>query len=321
MKRLALHVIRTSGFAAMSLLGIAGCGSAATVHRGPRNDRSFDIAITVDDLPAHGLLPGGMTRLGIAKLYLSTLRAHGVPEAFGFVNAAKIAADPQSEQVLRAWRQAGYPLGNHGYAHQNLDGAKTFEIWMNDVRTGEPMVAKHMYARNWHWYRFPNLSTGADLQRHDAAAAYLESHGYRVASVSTFYRDWSYTDAYARCVAKGDQQAIADLKAAYLKGVDAGIARMKAASLRVYDRMIPQVLLTHLGSWSAITLSDVLKRIEAAGGHYVTLEHAQADPAYAAAERIPGGGDIVDRTAKERKVDLSDLPDPQVPLHIDDLCK
>ncbi len=42
----------------------------------------FDIAITVDDLPMHGQLPPGMTRLGIAQATLATLKAHGVPEAF-----------------------------------------------------------------------------------------------------------------------------------------------------------------------------------------------------------------------------------------------
>lgn len=77
----------------------------------------FDIAITVDDLPAHGPLPEGMSRLGITLSYLNTLKRHHVPQAYGFVNAVKISREPGSEAVLDAWRSAGYLLGNHGYSH------------------------------------------------------------------------------------------------------------------------------------------------------------------------------------------------------------
>ena len=43
--------------------------SAATAEQ-----TRFDIAITIDDLPAHGRLPPGMTRLGIAKTYIGARR-------------------------------------------------------------------------------------------------------------------------------------------------------------------------------------------------------------------------------------------------------
>ena len=57
--------------------------------------------------------------------------------------------------------------------------------------------------------------------------------------------------------------------------MDAGIARMKALSERVYGRVIPQVLLTHMGAWSAATLPGVMARLDAAGARYVPLAQAQ----------------------------------------------
>jgi hypothetical protein len=42
---------------------------------------------------------------------------------------------------------------------------------------------------------------------------------------------------------------------------------MKAQSRQVFGRVIPQVLLTHLGGWSAFTMSAVLDRLDAAGAH------------------------------------------------------
>ena len=300
---------------AMGRLLRRGCGSDAPAPR----LASFEIAITVDDLPAHGPLPPGMTRLGIAQSYLETLAAHGVPEAYGFVNAAKIGTDPDSAAVLDAWRAAGYPLGNHGATHLNLERAPSIDAWRADVIRGEPPLARAMRGADWHWYRFPNLAAGN--ARHDAAAAFLGERGYRVASVSVAFSDWSYTDAYARCRARGDDAAIEAMKAAYLRGIDEGIARMRALSARIYGRMAPQVLLTHLGGWSAVMLPEVMARLDAAGARYVTLARAEADPAYVAAERLPGGGGIMDRTAHARGVDLSGLPEPRVLAGVDRLCR
>jgi peptidoglycan/xylan/chitin deacetylase (PgdA/CDA1 family) len=276
----------------------------------------FDIAITVDDLPAHGKLPPGMTRLGIAQSYLETLKKHGVPEAFGFVNARKMTDEPGSEAVLDAWRAAGYPLGNHTFSHLNVTKAASLEEWEADVIAGEPEVSKRMQGADWHYLRFPNLSAGSG-ERAAGVAAFLKARGYRVADISVAFGDWVYTDAYARCVAKGDTQAIEAMKSQYLRDVDTGIAHMKATSQAVYDRVIPQVLLTHLGGWSAVMMPDVMARLDAAGAHYVTLALAQSDSAYG----LPGGGSLLARTAKKNGVKIPALPDKGPALDVKNLCK
>lgn len=278
-----------------------------------RSLRPFDIAITVDDLPVHGTLPAGMTRAGIAQSYLATLRMHGVPEAFGFVNAAKIETEPDSAAALDLWRQAGYPLGNHTYTHMSLERAATLAAWQDDVVAGEAAVAARMAGANWHYLRFPYLAVG---QRREAALAWLDQRGYRVADVSLSFADWDYTEPYARCVAKGDTAAIARMKAYYLQQVDAGIARMKEDALRVCGRIIPQVLLTHIGGWSAVTLPDVMARLDAAGAHYVSLAQAQSDPAYAQ----PDGGSVVERTASRNGIKLSQPASEQPRLDLKSLC-
>lgn len=285
----------------------------------PAQDR-FAIAITVDDLPTHGSLPRDTDRATIARAYIATLKAHGVREAFGFVNAGKVASDLSSEAVLDIWRKAGYPLGNHGYNHLNLTRAKTIAAWTADVVAGEPLVAKYMRGGNWHYFRFPNLAAGTG-ERQIAAADFLKTRGYRVADVSVAFSDWVYTDAYVRCLAKNDQTSIAAMKAQYFRGVDDGIAQMKSISRRIYGRVIPQVLLTHLGGWSAITLPDVLARLDAAGATYVTLERAQADPAYAAAGKLSGGGSMMTRTAKAQGINLSDIAGHTAGIDVKQLCR
>jgi peptidoglycan/xylan/chitin deacetylase (PgdA/CDA1 family) len=280
---------------------------------------AFLVAVTVDDLPHHGKLPPGMTRLGIAQAHLDAFKAHKVTEAFGFVNAAKLKDNPEGDALLDAWRKAGHPLGNHTASHLNLERAPSLEAWIADVEAGEPAVASRMQGQFWRWLRFPNLTVGST--RRDGALAYLRDKGYRVADVSLAFSDWSYTDTYARCVAKGDTAAIQAMKDQYFKAVERGIADMKASSKRVYGRVIPQVLLTHLGGWSAATLPGVLARLDAAGARYITLEQAQSDPAYAE----PGGGSIITRTAKAKGISLADLSAPDAsaapPLDLKSLCE
>jgi hypothetical protein len=107
------------------------------------------------------------------------------------------------------------------------------------------------------------------------------------------------------------------LKTQYLKGVDEAIVHMKAVSRRVYGRVIPQVLLTHIGGWSAVTLPEVLDRLDAAGARYVTLAQAQADAAYVQA----GGGSVMTRTAKANGVSLSDIPSPASTADVKAACR
>jgi hypothetical protein len=298
----------------------AGIGAASPANAADPAGR-FDVAVTVDDLSVHGSLPQGMSWTGIARAYLTTLKAHGVAQAWGFVNARRIAEQPGSEAVLDDWRAAGYPLGNHTYSHLGLSQAASTQAWIDDARAGEPAIAARMGKADWHVLRFPFLDGGAEQVRHDGAAAWLKSQGYRIADVSLSFDDWAYTETYARCVAKGDQAAIAAMKASYLERVDATIARTRALSQRVYGRMIPQVLLTHLGAWSAATLPDVMARLDAAGARYVTLEQVQADAAYRAPSPRAGNGMLMERRAQDSGIDISAIPAAPPVGKLDALCR
>ena len=309
-----MHVAIRS-FASALLAAIAVSAAPAATAAEP-----FYVAVTVDDLPAHGVLTPGTTRLGVARSYLKTLKADGVPEAFGFVNGKKVDEDPATEAVLTAWRKAGYPLGNHAYSHMNLTRAPSLEAWKGDVAAGEAAVERHMRGADWRYFRFPNLATGSG-ERRDAAAAYLRQRAYRTAHVTLSFSDWSYGEPYARCLAKGDAAAIAALKAHYLQEVDDGIAGMKAVSHRTYGRMIPQVLLTHVGDWAALMLPDVMARLKAAGALFVPLGQAQSDPAYAEADRHLDGGNIMERAARRKGVDVAGLRGPRPQMNPEALCR
>jgi peptidoglycan/xylan/chitin deacetylase (PgdA/CDA1 family) len=308
--------------AAMALaVGAIAAIAAIPAHCATPAGAGFELAVTVDDLSVHGPLPRGMRWSGIAQSYIATLKAHGVPQAWGFVNAKRIAEQPASEAVLDDWRKAGYPLGNHTYSHLGLSQAPSLLAWIDDASAGEPAIAAHMAGADWHVLRFPFLDGGADPARHDGAASWLKAQGYRIADVSLSFDDWAYTDTYARCMDKGDQGAIAAMKAGYLQRVDAAIARSRALSQRVYGRMVPQVLLTHLGAWSAATLPDVMARLDAAGARYVSLEQAQLDAAYREPGPRAGNGMLMERRAQDLGIDIGGVPAVPPVAQLDALCR
>jgi hypothetical protein len=304
---------------ALLLAGAAVPAQAAESAAAPQ--RSFDIAITVDDLSAHGTLPPGSSWPGIAESYLGTLKAHHVPEAYGFVNALRLKDAPGSEPVLDIWRKAGYPLGNHTYSHMGLSQAPSLQAWEDNVKQGEPPIAAHMAGADWHVLRYPFLDAGNTSTRHDGAQAWLKEQGYRIADVSISFDDWAYTDTYARCVAKGDNAAIEAMKRNYFARVDAGIARMKALSQAVYGRQTAQVLLTHMGAWSAATLPEVMAKLDAAGAHYVPLAQAQRDPAFTAPDPQAYNGTLPERVAVAKHVDTGSLPQVPPVAQLDTMCR
>jgi peptidoglycan/xylan/chitin deacetylase (PgdA/CDA1 family) len=283
--------------------------------------RPFDLVVTVDDLTGNGQLPSGMTRLSIAELYIRTLKQHGVPEAYGLVNVAKLQRDEDGSEVLDSWRRADYPLGNHSYSHLNLNRASSFEQWKSDVVTGEQEIARRMEGVDWRYFRFPNMAAGRDRAQHERAMTFLKQQGYRIAEATVSFDDWAYSDAYARCLAKGDTAAIAAMKAQYLKAIDQGIVRMKSLSHTVYGRMIPQILLTHLSGWSAVMLPEVLARLDAAGARYVSLAAAQRDPAYKGDDPWTGNQLMMERIARQKKIDIGAIPRLPLPGNLKALCR
>ncbi len=289
---------------------------AAGAYAEPK--KGFDIAITIDDLPNHGSLPADMTRVQIGQLTLKALKAHRVPGVYGFVNAVGIQREPGSEQLLKDWRAAGYPLGNHTYTHANIN-AGTVEAFEAEVEADEPILKELMGNEDWHYLRYPFLAAG-DAVHHDQVRAWLKSKGYRVADVSVSFDDWAYTDTYARCVAKGDQAAITGLKTRYMDGVRVAIARSQALSQKVYGRSIPQVLLAHVGGFSAIMLPGVLDALEKSGAHFVTLGQAQSDPAYNQEGPHSGDGTVMERTAYEKGIDISAIAGNSV-AGLDQICR
>jgi peptidoglycan/xylan/chitin deacetylase (PgdA/CDA1 family) len=243
------------------------------------NSSAQQVALTFDDLPAHGPLPPGQTRLQIADSILTVLHDQHIPPVYGFINAATLEKNPDDIAVLKAWRAAGQPLGSHTYSHPSLNDLTPAEFEKEIVRN-EPVLSTLMAGQDWHWFRYPFLREGDTLEKRRAVRTYLHQNGYQIAQVSLDFGDYLWNAPYARCVEKHDDKAIDSLHASYLSNADQYITIFRDLSRTLYGRDISYVLLLHIGAFDAKMLPDLIALFRSRGFTFTTLPDAMKDPAY-----------------------------------------
>lgn len=281
--------------------------------------RAQQIAFTFDDLPSHGPLPQGETRLQIAQSILNTLRQQHMPPTYGFVNGVHLTEEPGTGEVLKAWTAAGQPLGNHTYAHVDLN-AITAEAFEQDIEKNEPILKQYSGDSDWHWLRFPFLHEGDTLEKRRAVRSWLAAHDYKIAEVNMSFGDYLWNPVYARCVAKHDEVSIKQLHDLYLAAADDAIAPTRALSKEAYGRDIPYVLLMHIGAFDARMLPELIKLYRSRGFSFVSLREAEKDPAYSDdADIAPAGGTELDQLAAKRKLPIP--PQHNYSKELDSLCR
>jgi len=281
---------------------------------------SPQIAITFDDLPAHGPLPPGETRMQIASKLLAALREARVPEAYGFMNGLRLEEQPADAGVLQAWRAAGYLLANHSWSHLDLNqhAAEAFEA---DVIRNEPLLNTWMKDEDWHWFRFPFLAEGDTPAKSAGIRGFLAQRGYKIAAVTMSFGDYQWNEPYARCKASGDTNAITSLENSYLAAADESITYYRELSHTLYGRDIPYVLLMHVGAFDAEMLPRLLELYKSRGFKFVTLAEAESDEFYRQEidPSLPAGFRTLEGAMAERHLPL---PPHVTPAHrLEELCR
>mgnify|MGYP003526577289 FL=1 len=249
------------------------------------------IAVTTDDLPWQRMATTSPEALRTRHAaLLEQLRLGGVP-VIGFVNEDKLEIDgveqPERVAMLEAWLDAGHTLGNHTYGHVDVHavGIPAFEdAILRGERMLRPMLAKR--GQTPEWFRHPYLRAGRSTEDKAAITAFLAAHGYRVAPVTVDNGEWVWAFAYARVL---DTQADTPERAAVLERLRLGYVPYMLNKLDYYERQsqallgnaLPQILLLHANELNAETYAELIAGIKRRGYHFVTLEDAMRDPAYA----------------------------------------
>ncbi len=296
------------------------CLGVSAAQTAPSAKAPLQIAITFDDLPAHGPLPPGMARPAVVKSIIATLKRENMPPIYGFVNGFRVAQYPYQIHILQAWRAAGNPVGNHTWSHPEFDKVTVAQYEANIARN-EPLLRRVSPDSDWHWFRFPYLEEGDTIEKREQLRAWLAQHGYRIAEVSMDFQDYNWNDSYARCAAKHDDAAINSLHDSYLDAADESIRVYRQIAQTLYGRDVPYVLLMHVGAFDAHMLPELIALFRSRGFAFVTLEQAMADPIYSFDPKVtsPGGNTFNEMVAQSRNVDTPEMTDRTKEL--DAMCR
>jgi peptidoglycan-N-acetylglucosamine deacetylase len=259
------------------------------------------VALTFDDLPAAGSLPAGLTRTKIATDLAATLNANHLTGTYGFVNAVRMQNNPDAQQALHAWIDAGMNIGSHTWAHPSLT-ATSAEAFNQQITQNEPALAEYAGTRDWHWFRYPFLWEGDTLDKRHAVRAWLHDHGYKIAQVSLDFEDYAWNDAYGRCLARQDNASIDWLKQSYLDTATEYIRLGREEQLIAFGHEIPNVILLHETAFTTLMLPDLLNLLRTQGFTFSSLPEVEQDAAYAQDPDAPlkYGGTLPDQFMDSR---------------------
>jgi peptidoglycan-N-acetylglucosamine deacetylase len=278
------------------------------------------VALTFDDLPAHGPLPPGMARPAVVQSILATLKRENMPPVYGFVNGFRVTQYPYQIHILQAWHAAGEPLGNHTWSHPELDKLSAAQYEQN-IAKNEAILKRVDPRGDWHWFRYPFLEEGNTVAKREAVRGWLQTHGYKMAEVSMDFQDYLWNEPYARCAAKHDEAAIQTLHDTYLATAGQDIDAYRKLAHELYGHDIPYVLLMHIGAFDARMLPELIALFRARGFTFIPLQQAMADPVYGHDPKVatPGGTTFNEMVATERNAGGPDVQEPEAML--DHLCR
>jgi len=245
---------------------------------------SLAVAVTFDDLPARGSL---YTMRDTTEKLLRVLVANRVP-AVGFVNEAKLFAGNEVDartELLTAWLDAGFELGNHTYSHVAIDQVP-FETYRADLIKGEAVTSRLLAARGrrLRYFRHPQLRTGPTPEYKAALDQLLRDRGYRVAPVTIDNNDFVFSAVYERARRAGDGATMVRVAEAYVPYMASVVSHFEQLSLKLLGYHLKQTLLLHANELNADQLEALLAMFRGRGYRFVSLDEALADPAYSLPE-------------------------------------
>ena len=243
------------------------------------------VAITVDDLPYVSADAVSSSDAVVAKevngKILSALRHHHAPVT-GFVvqKGVEDLGPTAAIEILRNWTRGNFDLGNHTYSHQDANQLSLREL-EDEIIKGETGFVPLMEqaGKKPEFFRFPMNHTGETEQKHEEVAAFLTQRGYRVATCTIDNSDYLFNAAYVPMLAAHDSSA-KKLRVEYLSYTSAEIDYYAGLSKQVLGYEPPQIMLLHDNRLNADTIGQLLALFEKKQYKFVSLNRAQADPAY-----------------------------------------
>jgi peptidoglycan/xylan/chitin deacetylase (PgdA/CDA1 family) len=109
---------------------------------------------------------------------------------------------------------------------------------------------------------------------------FLRERGYKVAPFTIENSDYIFNQIYSDARRNKDTALMERIRKTYLDYNDGQFEFIERLASEMFGRDISQILLIHANDINADCLDEMLKRLEARGYRFVTLDHAMEDKAY-----------------------------------------
>ena len=234
------------------------------------------VALTIDDAPSvrDGGAPGDPGRMTRVR---EALVAAGVEHCVAFVIGA---SSKGHEDVLRAWLDAGFELGNHTNEHRRCS-AEPAARFLDDVRRCDDLLDRVGAFGNGRprYFRFPFLDRGRFEER-ELLREELAAMGYTVVHGSIDWFDYHYDARLAAAAREGAPPG--EIEQRYVEVAVGATTYELDRSRRGLRRDAAHIAYCHFGEATARGLPRILAALGSAGLQFVSVADAMGDPMFTA---------------------------------------
>jgi peptidoglycan/xylan/chitin deacetylase (PgdA/CDA1 family) len=235
-----------------------------------------EICLTFDELPEAASF-GESDRNAIAYLTLQTLKSYEI-KAAGFVVGERVGT---SFDILGQWLNEGHTLGNMTYSNQDLNEIG-IENFIENIRLGGEAIEQMIegFGQKKHYFRYPFLHYGDNVETKRQIEMYLEHMDYSVAHATVIPEDYLYNLTLEKLGKVPDSIAFWSLMNEYVNHVIDEVERQEAMAMELMGRPVRQILLLHFNRLNAVFLEEIILALKDIGYEFVTLDRALADDVY-----------------------------------------
>lgn len=249
------------------------------------------------------------------NLLVSELNEHKVP-AIGYVQGGRLGSGEMLARrldLLRTWRDAGLELGIGTHTHLWLYDTPFERYEANMTQTEEvvrPLLAER--GKELRYFSYPYLNTGANSETKTRFENLLKTRNLKFTPFTIDNDDWIFAKVYAEARARGDREAMRNIRAEYVPYMNRMFEFYENLSQELFNRDIPQVLLLTPSRLVADSFDDLAAMMSKRGYRFVTMDEATADEAFKSPDTYTGRTGIswLQRWAITRGAEWRDEPKP-----------
>ncbi|MBI2786295.1 MAG: polysaccharide deacetylase family protein [Legionella longbeachae] len=260
-----------------------------------------EIAITIDDLPFVGSgtnTPASLKRT--TERFMAIVKAlvdNQVP-ATGFAIGGAVAKNEW--ELLEAFRNQGFSLGNHTYTHNNLNHTSA-DKYIADIDHADTILAPVLTEPKY--FRYPYLAEGTG-QKKQKVTDYLAEHQYTIAPVTIDSKDYEFNARFYKIPYRKRAQNLPQFKKRYLAYIWKQTLLAEHRAKKIDGQPIKQILLIHANLLNSLCLEDIIELYKKNGYKFISLAEAlkgnTAQPLISSAEATHNN----DQAAKESKTKI-----------------